>query len=77
MAKDSSKTELRLTASNLKDTLWDTLQLVKSGNMDAGNADAIATQAREIIRTSNLQLRVAQQTKRPVPTDVINFSENA
>lgn len=77
MAKDPGKAELKLTASNLKDTLWDTLQLVKAGNMDAGNADAIATQAREIIRTSNLQLRVAQQTKRPVPTDVINFSENS
>jgi hypothetical protein len=77
MAKDASKAELKLTAGNLKDALWETLQQVKSGQMDAGNADAVATQAREIVRTANLQLRVAQQTKRPVPVDVLNFSENA
>lgn len=76
MAKDASKTDAKLTAGNLKDALWETLQQVKKGEMDAGNADAIATQAREIVRTANLQLRVAQQTKRPVPSDVVNFSEN-
>jgi hypothetical protein len=76
MAKNSSEAGVKLTASNLKDALWETLQQVKSGQMDAGNADAVATQAREIVRTANLQLRVAQQTKRPVPSDVLNFSEN-
>jgi hypothetical protein len=76
MAKDSSKAELKLTAGNLKDALWETLQKVRKGEMDAGNADAIATQSREIVRTVNLQLRVAQQTKRPVPADVTSFSEN-
>jgi hypothetical protein len=43
--------------------------------MDAGRADAIAAQAREILRTTNTQLRVAQQAKRPVSADVIKFSE--
>ena len=76
MAKSASKAGDNLTASNLKEALWDTLQKVRTGEMDAGNADAIATQGREIVRTVNLQLRVAQQTKRPVPVDVTNFSEN-
>jgi hypothetical protein len=76
MAKDASKTNDKLTAGNLKDALWDTLQKVRKGEMDAGNADAIATQGREIVRTVNLQLRVAHQSKRPIPTDVMNFSEN-
>jgi hypothetical protein len=76
MAKGASKTNDKLTAGNLKEALWDTLQKVRKGEMDAGNADAIATQGREIVRTVNLQLRVAQQSKRPIPTDVMNFSEN-
>lgn len=76
MAKDTSKTDDKLTAGNLKAALWDTLKKVRTGEMDAGNADAVATQGREIVRTVNLQLRVAQQTKRPVPSDVVNFSEN-
>jgi hypothetical protein len=44
--------------------------------MEPGQADAVASQAREILRTLNVQLRVSQQAKRPVPTDVIHFSEN-
>ena len=76
MAKGESKTNDKLTAGNLKDALWETLQKVRKGEMDAGNADAIATQSREIVRTVNLQLRVAQQSKRPIPTDVMSFSEN-
>lgn len=49
--------------------------MVKEDKMDAGRADAIASQAREILRTTNTQLRVAQQAKRPVSADVIKFSE--
>ena len=44
--------------------------------MEPGQADSVASQAREILRTTNTQLRVAQQSKRPVATDVINFSES-
>jgi hypothetical protein len=65
-----------LNAENLKNALWDTLQGVKDGNMQPGQGDAVASQAREIIRTTNIQLRIAQQTKRPVPAEVISFSEN-
>ena len=65
-----------LTASNLKDALWETLQDVKDGKMQPGQGDAVASQAREIIRTTNTQLRIAQQSKRTVPVEVINFAEN-
>lgn len=77
MSKANTQAKSKLTASALKNVLWDTLNEVKKGDMDPGNADSIATQAREIIRTTNTQLRIAHQTKRPVPVDVINFSENA
>lgn len=64
-----------LTATNLKNALWETLQGVKSGDTKPAEADSIASQAREIIRTVKVQLQVASQTNRDVPTDVINFSE--
>jgi hypothetical protein len=66
----------KLTAENLKTTLWETLQGISSGKIQPSQGDSIATQAREILRTTNTQLRIAQQTKRNVPTEVINFSEN-
>lgn len=66
---------MELTAENLKNELWDTLKKVKSGEIDAGHADSVATQAREILRTTHTQLKIASQTKRNVPTNLINFSE--
>ena len=64
-----------LNASNLKSALWETLNLVKEGTMQAGNAAAVASQAREILRTVKVQLQVTQQSKRSVPADVIAFAE--
>ena len=64
-----------LTAKNLKEALWDTLTSVKSGEMQPMQADAIASQAREILRTTNTQLRISAQSKREVSADVISFNE--
>lgn len=64
-----------LTAENLKSALWETLKEVKSGNMEPGQADAIAAQAREILRATNTQLRIFQQAKRPVSPKVVEFGE--
>lgn len=64
-----------LTASNLKEALWITLNQVKAKRMLPGHADAVASQAREILRTVKVQLMVSGQTNRPVPTEVIEFSE--
>ena len=66
----------KLSATNLKNILWDTLLKVKGNEMEAGQADAIASQAREIIRTTTLQLKIASQSARNIPSDVIHFSEN-
>lgn len=66
----------KLTAQNLKQSLWETLNEIKSDKMDAGRADSVATQGREILRTVNTQLRISQQSKRPVSTDLIEFAEN-
>lgn len=64
-----------LTASSLKDVLWETLNDVKSEQMLPNRADAIAAQSREILRTIKTQLQVSGQAKRPVPIDIIEFSE--
>ncbi len=65
----------KLTASRLKDSLWMTLNKVQSGDMQPSEADSIATQAREILRTTNTQLKIVSQAGRQVPTDVIDFAE--
>ena len=43
--------------------------------MQPAQGDAIASQAREILRTVKTQLQVCAQAKRPVPGDVIQFAE--
>lgn len=64
-----------LNASNLKAALWETLNGIKSGVVQPGQGDAIAAQAREILRTVKVQLQVTSQSKRSVPADVITFAE--
>lgn len=64
-----------LTASSLKDVLWETLTDLKQDNIMPQRADAIAAQSREILRTIKVQLQVAGQAKRGVPQDIVDFSE--
>jgi hypothetical protein len=70
-----STTPKELNASNLKAALWETLNDIKSGAVQPGQGDAIASQAREILRTVKVQLQVTGQSKRSVPADVIAFAE--
>ena len=64
-----------LTATALKNELWKTLNELRSGSIQADQGDAIAAQAREILRTVRTQLMVTSQAKRPVPADCLTFSE--
>ena len=64
-----------LNASSLKNVLWDTLNDIRSNQMQANRGDAIASQAREILRTIKTQLQVSSAAKRGVPKDIIEFSE--
>jgi len=66
---------MELTAKNLKDSLWKTLQGVSSGKIAAAEADSVATQAREILRCTNVQLQIFRQSKRNVSVEIINFAE--
>lgn len=64
-----------LKASALKDVLWETLVDLRGNQMPANRADAIAAQAREILRTVKTQLQVTNAAKRPVPRDIVDFVE--
>lgn len=64
-----------LTATNLKNALWETLTDIRDGKKQPAEADAIASQAREILRTVKVQLQIVAQAKRSVPADVISFAE--
>ena len=75
-AKVQAVTVIRpLTASSLKDALWETLTDLKHDNIMPNRADAIAAQSREILRTVKVQLQISGQTQRPVPQEIIEFSE--
>lgn len=65
----------KLSAVNLKDALWETLNAVKDDSMLPAQGDAIASQAREILRTVKTQLQIVAQAKRNVPTEIIDFAE--
>lgn len=67
----------KLSAVNLKNSLWETLNAIKSDVMLPGQGDAIAAQAREILRTVKVQLQVCAQSKRNVPTEIIDFVEKS
>lgn len=64
-----------LKASTLKDVLWETLIDLRGNEMPANRADAIAAQAREILRTVKTQLQVTNAAKRPVPQRIVEFAE--
>jgi hypothetical protein len=76
-AASSTTTTAALSAVNLKNALWETLNDIKSDKMQASQGDAIASQAREILRTVKVQLQVCTHTKRSVPLEVIDFAEKA
>ena len=63
-----------LDAVALKETLWDTLNDIKTGKITAGSGDAIAAQAREILRTIKVQLAVLGQAGKSVTDEMVEFA---
>lgn len=51
-----------LTADNLRSALWETLQAVKAKKIKPNEANAVAAQSREIMRTVKMQLDVMKHT---------------
>jgi DeoR/GlpR family transcriptional regulator of sugar metabolism len=61
-------------AVTLKEALWHTLQGIKGGSITPASGDAIASQAREILRTVRTQLAIFSQSGKAVSTEVIDFA---
>lgn len=77
MSKSPASEKKLLSAVNLKNVLWDTLNDIRDDRVLPAEGDAIAAQAREILRTVKVQLQIAGQSKRNIPTDVLDFAEKS
>jgi hypothetical protein len=57
----AKKSDSDLNAENLKQALWETLQGVRVGSVDTNKSNAIARQAREVVRVHMAQLATLKQ----------------
>ena len=60
--KPEPPTPAKLSATALKEVLWSTLNDIKTDTMLPAQGDAIAAQAREILRTVKVQLQIVGQS---------------
>lgn len=65
---------MELSAVMLKKELWQTLQELRTGKTDPATADSIAAQAREIIRTTQTQLKILNYAKENCTGELIEFA---
>lgn len=63
-----------LNAVTLRGVLWETLNEVKSGKLEAATADAIASQSREILRSIKVQLGILSHAKKQVTEELLEFA---
>lgn len=71
----SEPQQITLNATNLKQALWETLHGVKSGKLLPSSGDAVAAQAREILRTIRTQLAIFSAAGESVTTELIDFAK--
>lgn len=64
----------KLNAVNLKDSLWETLNKVTKGEIDPAEADSVAGQAREILRTVKVQVSILDRMKADTTKDLQEFA---
>lgn len=64
-----------LNAKNLKSILWNTLQDLRSGVVEVGVADAIASQSREIVRVIKTQQAILSQAHQDVTGELKDFAK--
>jgi len=64
----------KLNAVTLKDQLWETLHQVKNGEMDAAKGDAVASQAREILRTIKTQVVIIDKARMEFSNELKDFA---
>ena len=63
-----------LTAKTLRNELWKTLLAVKSKRLDPIQANSIASQSREILSTTNTQIKICEYADMKMPDDLLKFA---
>lgn len=63
-----------LTADSLSNALWDTLHQVKNGVVHPAQADSVASQAREILRTRRTQMSIQKFAQQSASDDLTKFA---
>ena len=66
---------MELNAKNLKEILWNNLQGIQNGEIQISQADGMATQAREILRTVKIELEISKQSGKAVSEKLKLFPE--
>lgn len=64
----------KLTAQNLKNILWETLNGVKAGTVEVAIADAIASQSREIVRVIKSQQNILTYAHEKVTEELLDYA---
>ncbi len=64
----------KLTATNLKNTLWETLQDVRGARIDAKTANAVTGSARGIISVVSSQITI-QKSKQKLSKSLKEFAQ--
>lgn len=65
----------KLSAQNLKQILWETLQGVKAGTVEVGVADAVASQSREIVRVIKSQQTILMHAHENVTQELLDYAK--
>lgn len=63
-----------LNAVTLKGELWESLQKIKNGEMEAAKGDAVASQAREILRTIKTQVMILDRSRSEMTKELSSFA---
>jgi len=65
---------MNLTAKNMKKVLWETLKKIKSHKIDVAEADAIASQSREIVKVIRAQQSILKQAGESVTAELVDYA---
>ncbi len=63
-----------LSAKNMKEILWDTLQGLKSGEVEVSQADSMALHCREIIRVIKTQQSIIKQAGEKITDELVTYA---
>ena len=66
---------MELNAKNLKTMLWNNLNGIADGTIQPSQADSMASQAREILKTVKTELEICKQSGKPVSDKLQKFPE--